>query len=296
MDKYLADKKIRVKFAFPKKTWFYKDFSAESIANRQSKLNEFLHALSGKLDLLEIPLACEFLDVNTHTKTLLLSLRYEIRALPTASPKIDPLDLDVCDSLCLSGRKEEMKIQEFLIKLNTHEDAIAKAVQCFEDYYFEKAPVFTKDEIKMLLWGSMKEKGLLYFCGNGGLRVTKSACLQLFAKFLRYEYNSVKTTEFLDVYSMTEPELIKQMNLDYLIKEVMTPDSSGLLSLYYYLKYNTHNITEPQEILTDPKSIGEYNKWIQNKIVCGTGPSHPHRLPGQAIRAEVLKQGHDVRV
>ena len=68
---------------------------------------------------------------------------------------------------------------------------------------------------------------------------------------------------------MTEPSLVRQMHLDFYIKDITSLDSNGLLSLYYYLKYNVHDITDPRDILQEEEYAQEYEKWIQNKLTCG---------------------------
>ena len=268
MEKNMLAKGIKDNLQFPKKMLF-NNFSAVKIEERKQKIENYLNRLSELLNLIEYPEACEFMEIQAHTRTLLSSLEFEIRGDSSLSPKMDPLTEDLEDTFLLSGRKEASTVNEFLKKLNNAPLMIAKSVQEFEEYYYDKSLILSKEEIKQLLWGNSKLKGLLYFCGDTQKYIGSSSCIQLFAKFLKYEYNSVEADKYLEVFSMTHPDLIRQMHLDYYIKEITTLDNSGLLSLYYYLKDNTHNISEPEEILQDQKSIEEYKKWIQNKLTFG---------------------------
>ena len=160
-------------------------------------------------------------------------------------------------------------MHEFIKKLNDAPLMIAKSVKEFENYYFEKGLTLTKEEIKELLWGTPKYKGLLYLCGNTDQYIGSSSCISLFCKFIKYEYNSTEAEKFLEVFSMTEPSLVRQMHLDFYIKDITSLDSTGLLSLYYYLKYNVYNISDPRDVLQEEQSAQEYEKWIQNKLMCG---------------------------
>lgn len=185
-----------------------------------------------------------------------------------AASKLEPPSTEGLEDFELD-RKEGTKIIEFLKKLNNDPLNIAKSVQEFENYYFERSLNLTKDEVRALLWGCGKLRGLLYFCGDSQGYIAGNSCMQLFSKFLKFEYTSTEADKFIEVFGQTKPSLIKQMSLENYIKGITSMDNSGLLVLYYYIRYNIHGISQPDEIIKDKQSIIEYSKWYQNKIACG---------------------------
>ena len=270
MDKHLLTKGIKESIPFPKKA-FFNNFSLARIEERRVKIQNFLNRLSELINLIEYPEACEFLEVEGYTKTLLSSLEFEIQESGTLSPLHRPApseDLDT-STLVLSERKETAKVRDFLAKLNNEPLMIAKTVDEFETYYFENSLSLLKDEIKTFLWGDDRLKGLLYFCGDTHKYIGSNSCMQFLVKLIKFEYNSVEAEKFLEVFSMTDPTMIRQMNLGFYIKQSTSLDNVGLLSAFYYLQKNTHSVGEPKEILGDEKSIEEYNKWLQNKLSGG---------------------------
>ena len=226
--------------------------------------------MSSLINLIDYTDACDFLEVEPHTRTLLLSLDFDEEKTDSPSNEVGPVEEITEDPLEIITRREGMKIHEFIRKLNEEPLTTAKTVQEFESYFFDKGLVLSKEEIKELLWGTSKLKGLLHLCGNTEKYIGSNSCISLFCKFIKYEYNSTEAEKFLDVYSMTDPDIIRQMHLDYYIKEITSLDSVGLLSCYYYLKYNVHEITDPREILQEEECAQEYEKWIQGKLTCGT--------------------------
>ncbi len=270
MDKVMHGRGIKEHLIFPKKMLF-NNFSPDKIEDRKRKIEGYLNRLAELINLVELSDACNFLEMEGHTRTLLSSLEFEVRPHIAPSPlttAVPPPMYDGLEDFALD-KKEVMRVVDFLKKLNHQPLMIAKTVQEFETYFFEKSLILTKEEIKLLLWGKGKLKGLLYFCGDTQSYIARNSCIQLFSKFLKYEYTSVEADKFVEVFAQTDPSLIRQMCLDHYIKEITSLDSSGLLSLYYYLKYNTHGVSEPGEILKDKESVEEYQKWIQNKITCG---------------------------
>lgn len=263
--KSLTDEQIKALPDFPKKMLF-SNFSEKTIENRKNKFENYLNKLSEITNFIESPEVCAFLEIDSCTRILLASLDFEIKEEQREGfefPKEDSKDLDSGDQ-----RKETKKIYGFLKRINSKPLMIAKEVQELDKCYFQpNAMELTKEEIKTLLWGNENLKGLLHFCGIVENYIGGVSCLQLFAKFLRFEYNS-EAAKFMDVFAMAEPSLIKQMHLENYIKEITSLDGSGLLTLYYYLQYNYHHVSLPEEILEDQESIDEYKKWIQNKVVC----------------------------
>ncbi len=276
MDKRLHDKGIKEKLDFPRKTLFH-SLSAKTIHDRRLRLEIFLNRLAELVDLNEIPEACEFLEIESHTHILLSSLDYEVQSetelwgsAPDPALTLKERCRGASEDLILSGgRKESERVEAFLHRLNDDTLSTAKAVKEFEAGYFGNSLELNSVEIKRLLWGDAAFKGLLYYCGDAQNPIGGGYCMELLAKLVKYEYNSVKADQFLAVFSTTEPALVRKMGLDHYVKEVRSHDSAGLLALYYYLRYNTHNISEPEELLEDKEAIAVYEKWLQNKVTCG---------------------------
>ena len=266
----MQEKGIKEQIAFPRKMLF-NNFSPGKIEDRKRKFENYLNKLAELINLVEFSDACNFLEMEEHTRTLLSSLEFDVKPKMEQSPfstKLPAVGDEELEDFTLE-RREGTRVSEFLKKLNREPLTIAKSVQEFEAYFFEKSLILNKDEVKQLLWGNAKLRGLLYFCGDTQSYIARNSCMQLLSKFFKYEYNSVQADTFVEVFSQTEPDLIRQMNLDYYIKGITSLDGSGLLSLYYYMKCNVHGITEPQELLKDKESANEYLKWLQNKITCG---------------------------
>ena len=269
MDKIMKEKGVKEKLDFPKKLLFF-NFSEKTIQDRRSRLENYLNKLAQLINLVEYPEACEFLEIESHSRTLLSLLDYESLGEKEAAGSERERSRNQSEDLTWLGRRKETnKIAEFLRKLNNEPLTIANTVQEFEAYYFDNSLQLTKKEIEQLLWGYDKLQGLLYYCGDAQNYIGGGYCMELFAKLIKYEYNSVEAEKFSTVFSATEPSLIRQMRLDHYVKNIHSHDNPGLLALFYYLKYNTHDITEPTEILEDKVAIDEYEKWIQNKITCG---------------------------
>jgi hypothetical protein len=270
MDAYLLSTGVKFHFDFPKKLIF-SNFSPTNIATRKQKLEDYLNELSDRINLAECPLACSFLEVEPFTQTLLSSLVFESNSPKPveATREWDITAEDTEDPVLGAGRKEAVRVYEFLKRLNNEPLNIANAVQEFEDSFLESQLSLTKEEIQHLLWGDASLKGLLHFCGDVEKYITSSSCMRFFSKLIKFEYNSEEAEKFLTVFGMTDPALVRQMNLDHYITSITSHDNIGLVALFYYLKYNGHNLTEPEQLLKDPRSLEEYNKWIQNKITCG---------------------------
>ncbi len=287
MQKRLLARGIKERLDFPHRQVFG-NLSAKTIKYRQQKFTTFLNQLAGLTNLIDFPEACEFLGIEPHTRTLLSSLDFDGPGAPSEAGIVKSVSMPVMakercrgasEDLILSngGKKEAMKIETFLHKVNKEPLSIANAVQEFEASYFGKGLKLSKNEIKLLLWGDATVKGLLYYCGDAQNVIGGGYCMDLLAKFIKYEYNSVEAEKFLTVFSTTEPDLIRKMGLDHYVKEIRSHDNAGLLALYYYLRYNTHGIGEAQEILSDKESVEEYQKWLKNKVTCGTSVVHDHR-------------------
>jgi hypothetical protein len=268
MDKVLSSKGVKENMQFPGKM-FFNNFSSSRIEDRKSKIEEYLNKLSGLTNLIDNSDACDFFEIEPHTKTLLSSLEFDDEApLTPIKNWAEKYGLDVSQFENLV-RREGIKIHEFIKKLNEAPLMIAKTVTEFEGHYFDKELSLTRDDIKELLWGTSKYKGLLHFCGNTDKYIGSHSCIQLFSKFIKYEYNSTEAEKFLEVFSMTDPDIIRAMHLDYYITDITSLDGCGLLSLYYYLKLNVYDITDPREILKEEKTAQEYEKWMQNKLTNG---------------------------
>jgi len=272
MDLRLDQKGISEKLNFPRKLIF-SNFKVAALHERRHKLENYLNRLSELLNLVEYDEACEFFEIEPHIKTLLMSAVFDEHY----SPKIHPIEeseksrrREMSEDLILcGGRKEERQIKEFLELLQANSDSIAKIVKEFEELYFGHRLIFNKDEIEQLLWGNSKHKGLLSYCGASSSYIGAEYCLNFFAKLLKYEYNSVEVDKFMQVYAATDPKLIRQIHLDRYIKEIKSQDSPGLIAAFYYLKYNTHDICQPDEIMSDKQAIVEYEKWIKKKVSSG---------------------------
>jgi len=267
MDKILYSKNIKEELDFPKKTLFGK-FSPDKLSSRRSKIEAYLNRLSILLNLTNHTEACEFLEIEEQIRVLLQSLEFEIRTNDYTSFSTRKYSED--DSGCaLQNRDEGACILDFLTKLNHDPLKIANTVKNFETYYFNHSLSLLESEIKCLLWGINKLQGLLYFCGQDTYFVASNSCIQLFAKFLKFEYNSVEADKFLKVFAQTEVKIVKSMNLGTHRGGVTTMCNNELVILYYYLEKNIYGIRDPSELLNDPKTVTEYNKWIQNKLTCG---------------------------
>jgi hypothetical protein len=269
MDKILSVKGVKDNLPFPSKMIF-NNFTTTRIEERKNKIEAYLNKLSELLNFVELTEACAFFEVEPHIKTLLSSLEFDERQV--GSPSTGALSsLDFQDNdFEIVLRKAGIKVHEFIKHLNEKPLMTAKSVQEFEEYFFDKGLVLTKEEVKELLWGTPKYKGLLHLCGNVDKFVGSNSCISLFTKFIKYEYNSTEAEKFLEVFGETEPSIIKSMHLETYIKEITSMDNSGLLCLYYYLKMNSCGITDPRELLADEESAQEYEKWIQNKLTNGT--------------------------
>jgi hypothetical protein len=263
MYKILKANNIETKLVFPKKILFH-NLSAKNINDRRHKLEIYLNQLSSAINLLDHPKACEFLEIDFHRRVFLSSLDFEV--------KVEEKIVESEENLAKSKvkRVEERKVIEFLEDLNTKPLTIANSVRAFESIYFEKNIILTKEEIEILLWGTNNLKGLLHFSGNDNKSyIAASSCMQLFGKFLKYEYNSIEADKFVEVFSRTSPEIVRKMNLINCIKGFNTLERNGFIILYYYLNLNIYGINKPEEIIKDPQSIHEYGKWLQNKANCG---------------------------
>jgi len=265
---HLKEKKITVDIPFPKKAWF-RTFSESGIEKRKKGFENYLNKLSDVLNLIDYPEACDFFGIEKIYRTLLSSLEFEEKK--EENNIIEIVHKEDEDPITSSTRKEMIKIKEFLKKINDDSLSIAKSVNEFDTFYFENEIKLKKKEIKLLLWGDTESnmKGLLHYSGDLTNFIARSSCLQLFSKFIKYEYNSEEVDKFLKVYGMTDPKIIKQMNLEKNIKEITTLDGGGILALYYYLTCNIYDIGDSKEILEDQESIEEYEKWLKNKIICG---------------------------
>lgn len=256
---------------FPKKKVFG-NFNEKDIENRKKLLEQYLNELSRTVNLLLWDEACKFLEVDEYTKSLLsndLQDEAEKKKRSQSGSISDKKGRGSEDPIICPKRKEEGQVMEFLSKLNNEESSIARIVQEFETYYFTSFPQFSREEIKLLLWGDAKYKGLIHFCGDTKRFIGSKSCIQLFSKLIKFEYNSVEAEKYVSIFCITAPSIIKEMHLDFYIKEITSHDSIGLVALYYYLNNNPFGIGEPIDILTDPKSIEEYEKWVQNKVTCG---------------------------
>lgn len=266
MEKHLESKGLQSKIDFPRK-FLFSNLNSKRIEERMKGLEEYLSKLSEIINFIDIPEACLFLEIDSYTKTLLSSLEFDLLDSQKNNTEIKG-ELKGND---LTGvrRAEEIKITEFLHKINTDPNNVAKAVDEFETFYFGQGLQLKKKEIKKLLWGDTILKGLLQFCGDNNNYIASNSCIQFFTKLIKFEYNSVAAEKFMKIFGQTSPLIIKQMNLSHHIKQVKSLDGDGLLALFYYLKYNTHDISEPQELIPDSESINEYERWLQNKVTCG---------------------------
>ena len=278
MEKRFEEKVMKHSIEFPQKMVF-SNFNPKALIDRMNKLQNYLNKTSELLNLVDYPEAWEFFEMEPHTRTLLSSLEYEVQnsmytphsqyiAETEETDKVRRREMSEDLILC-GGRKETRQISEFLQRLKFEPVMVANTVKGFDELYFTSQLKLTKNEIELLLWGDSKFNGILYYCGNAESDIGANYCLDFFVKLLKYEYNSVEADKFMVVYAATDPNIIKQMRLDKYVKEVKSHDTSGLLALYYYLKYNTHDINEAGDILTDKKAIQEYEEWLHNKVTCG---------------------------
>jgi len=259
MYKILKANNLETNLVFPKKILFH-NLSAKNIQDRRHKLEIYLNQLSKSINLLDYPEACEFLEIDFHRRVFLSSLDFEVK---------EEAECEVNDAKLKAKRLEERKVIEFLEELNTNSLKIANSVRAFESFYFEKGIILEKEEIEILLWGTDNLKGLLHFSGNDKSYIAASSCMQLFGKFLKYEYNSIEADKFVEVFSRTSPEIVRKMNLTNSIRCFNTLESNGFVILYYYLSQNVYGIDQPEGIINDLQSISEYKKWLQNKVNCG---------------------------
>eukprot|EP00826_Nyctotherus_ovalis_P050415 TRINITY_DN6172_c0_g3_i5.p1 TRINITY_DN6172_c0_g3~~TRINITY_DN6172_c0_g3_i5.p1 ORF type:complete len:509 (-),score=137.78 TRINITY_DN6172_c0_g3_i5:210-1736(-) len=264
MSKVLKAEGIEAKLTFPKKT-FFRCLSAKNIEERRRKLEIYLNQISGLLNLLKYPQACEFLEIDIHKRVFLSSLDFELKSDSSCTDKIGECEKSFKQEI---KRVEERKVVEFLEELNAKPLSITNSAMAFENFYFGKSVVLRREEIETLLWGTSDLRGLLHFCGNDKSYIAANSCTQLFGKFVKYEYNSVEADKFVEVFARTAPEIIRKMNLAKFMKG-MTIENYGFIILYYYLSLNVHGINGPEEILNDKTSISEYEKWLQNKVNCG---------------------------
>lgn len=266
MDKVLYSKGIKEELDFPKKTLFGK-FAPEKLEARRYKLEVYLNRLSQLINFTNYLEACEFFEIAEQTRVLLSSLEFEIRTDDFSFSTHRHSEDDLCS--VLQSRKEGVCVHDFLVKLNHNPLMVAKAVKDFEACYFGRSLCLLELEIKCLLLGTNKLSGLLYFCGEDSSFVASNSCIQLFAKFLKFEYNSVEADKFLKVFAQTEPKYIREMHLGVHRDGVTAMDNSELVILYYYLEKNVYGIKDPGKLLNDPKTVNEYQKWIHNKFPFG---------------------------
>ena len=271
MLKELQAKGIKEQVAFPKKLLF-SNFAPKRIEERKKQLEAYFNWLAATINLIEIAEACSFLEVEEFTRTLLLSLEYDLP--DTSKPALESASRKESEETQPGGRREAALVRELLARLNNDPHTTTKALHDFEASYFGQESKLKKGDIKELLWGNQQQRGLLHFCGFTEKYITGSSCMQLFSKLIKYEYNSVAAEKVVQVFAMTDPALVRAMHLSYYISSITSHDSIGLVALYYYLNYNTHNVAEPQELLDTPESVSEYEKWVQNKVTCGMFPTH----------------------
>ena len=172
---------------FPKKI-FFNNFAPDKLDERRSKLEIFLNKVSELINLKDYPDARDFLALHDQTRVLLSSLEFDDNPDDNSSP----LNKDKEDELikALYNRKEGKHIIDFLKKLNYEPLKVTKSVQDFDSLYFINSLSFLENDIKCLLWGTIKLSGLLHFCGLTDNYVVANTCMRLLAKFLKYEYNS----------------------------------------------------------------------------------------------------------
>ncbi len=175
-------------------------------------------------------------------------------------------------------RAESSLVFEFLRKLNTFPLEIANAVEKFEQFYFANTPQLTRGDIQFLFLGDSKLKGLLNFCGDANNYIASRSCIQLFWKLITYDYNSMEAENFAAVFCSIKPEVIREMNLGYAIREIRAQTGIGQNALYQYLIGNPYGISEPGQIIEDKVAIEEYDKWIEKKSTTGI------RFAQEAIR------------
>ena len=261
MDLKLDKLHIISKPKFPGKLLF-SNFSSKILADRMKHLEIYLNDLGKSLNLLEFPEALEFFEIKTHTKDLLKSLEYN------AEEPAKLLKKTSTPQMLLACREEMQRIDNLLKLLAREPLIISNVINEFEQVYFNSKFRFTKAEIEHLLWGDQKTKGLLYYCGNSQCIIGSNYCLNFFIKLLKYEYNSLEADKFIAVYSNTNPVIIKQMNLGRFVKQLMTKDNPGLIAAYYYITYNTYEISDPYEIFIDKSVVFKYEEWVQGKVIC----------------------------
>ena len=270
MDLRLSEKGIKIKLDFPGKMIFF-NFNLSSIRHRMKGLTKYLNTLSKILNLLDYQEACAFFGIEPCIRILLGSLEYKVQGDPyglfenpdyfSKLKAVQNNNVESSKGYCLAN--------EFLTMLDNQPLIITKTVTDFELMYFETRPKLSNSEIEILLWGNGNLKGLLPRCGNFENWIGSSFCLNFFAKLLKYEYNSLEADNYIAVYEQTNPKIIKQMHLGFYIKQTMSYDNPGLLSLYYYLKNNAFDISDPTELLPEKDAVEEYENWLRNKFKCG---------------------------
>eukprot|EP00826_Nyctotherus_ovalis_P014738 TRINITY_DN1412_c0_g1_i7.p1 TRINITY_DN1412_c0_g1~~TRINITY_DN1412_c0_g1_i7.p1 ORF type:complete len:298 (-),score=50.49 TRINITY_DN1412_c0_g1_i7:803-1696(-) len=236
---------LKGRFDFPGK-FFFARYSPRALSGRMHKLEMYLNRLAQGLDLLEYPCAWEFLEIDSWSRELLVSLQ--------CSEEVSlPLTCEPCTkSLC---------IKEFLTLLETKPMLLSSAVKAFESLYFDSDLKFTVAEIEELLWGNHKLNGLLFHCGNHYNLIGATSCLDLLVKFLKYELNSLEADKFATVYANTNPLAIKKMDLGLHIRKGTCKDCAGLLAVHYYLVNNNFNLSKASDLLSDEAAIQQYESW-----------------------------------
>ncbi len=120
----------------------------------------------------------------------------------------------------------------------------------------------------MLLSGDKLIKGLLHSCGDPKSLITRIASGELFRKFIQYECNPA-AEKFITMFSITEPEVIRQMNLDWHINNAKSQNGIGFVALYFYISRNVHEVNSANDVLTDENALKEYEKWMHMKVMRG---------------------------
>lgn len=245
MHKRLESLDIKENIEFPGKLYF-SCFSPSALTKRMHKLEVYLNQLVQLFNLLDCSFALEFLEIDSRSKDLLISLQDN-----TESSSLLHFDPDQC-------------IEQFLQLLELKPVIISSAVKTFESLYFDNKFRFTKQEIEQFLWGNQKRKGLLVYCGDHNNHIGANSCLALFIKLLKYEYNSLEAERFLDVYTNTNPLMVKKMDLGWHIRQG-GKDNEGCLAVYYYLSGNIYNLRRADELLSDEVTISKYENWVKLK-------------------------------
>ena len=113
---------------------YFNNFSASRIEGRKKRLEEYLNNVSQLINFIDYNEVCDFLEVESHTRTLLLSLEFDEDQMVSQSKKLAEkcgLDLSQFENLI---RREGIKMHEFIKKLNDAPLMIAKSVKEFENY------------------------------------------------------------------------------------------------------------------------------------------------------------------